>query len=321
MREAFVRHRLFLIIAVSTPLVFAGIVVWASTGGSGATRPTAKPRVTVPGVPRVDYVLNLPGGVMTPLPEAIIRTVARRGDSGLSSSQSRYAASADGSLLAYVGNGAEGSRQIFMASIDGRGVRQMTHDSTGAQSPALSPDGTSIAYVGYGDRDVGNLFMLDVATGATTQMTAEPGEVFGPQFTPDGSALVYTTDIGSSAELRTVPVVAPGKSTRLIGAGGKLRDARNGSLSPDGSLVTFLGSETGRPGPQRWLANADGTQRRLIPGWFSNPAGTWSPDGSRIVCSDGNGIIVVDIATGDVKPIVQGSAAIWLNWTTLLVEV
>jgi hypothetical protein len=52
----------------------------------------------------------------------------------------------------------------------------------------------------------------------------------------------------------------------------------------------------------------------------SNPAGTWSPDSGRIVCSDGTAITVVDVATGVASNVAEGSSAIWLDRHTLLVE-
>ena len=56
---------------------------------------------------------------------------------------------------------------------------------------------------------------------------------------------------------------------------------------------------------------------------WSSPAGTWSPDGGRIVCSDysGKDILVVDIATGAASRVAKGNGAIWLDGHTLLVEV
>jgi Tol biopolymer transport system component len=309
------------------------LAVLVSVGDPDNQAPTSTgtgPSVTVPGVPKVDYVIDLNTGVMKPLPEAIIGSLGSLGkmDRARCLLQARepclpqYAASPDGSLLAYVGTGDEGSPQIFIAGIDGTGVRQVTHDPRGAASPAWSPDGTRIAYAGYGSGDIRVLFVLDVATGKSTQIT-EGTNLIGLelQFTPDGSSLLYTGGSNTQPVLRTVPV-AGGKSTLLIGPRGDLADAGNGSLSPDGSLVTFLGSKIVGPGPRRWVANADGTDRRLLPPpCFSNPAGTWSPVGSRIVCWDGNGIIVIDIATGVASPVAKGSGAIWLNGHTLLVEV
>jgi len=60
---------------------------------------------------------------------------------------------------------------------------------------------------------------------------------------------------------------------------------------------------------------------RVIHFGFVNPAGNWSPDGSRIVeTASGKGIFVVDTATGDVTRVAEGTEAIWLDDHTLLVE-
>jgi hypothetical protein len=277
-----------------------------------------------PEVPEVDYVVDLRTGEMTPLPGAILRSLGPDGRRPLQS-PGQYAASPDGSRLAYVGTGDGGSLQIFTSSIDGTGVRQVTHDPTGAISPAWSPDGTKIAYVGNSISFDGNLFVLDVRTGEATKITDET--VSQPQFTPDGSSLLYTVysivEGVEAAVLRIVPVTG-GKSTLLFDPQARgFGYTGEGSLSPDGSLVTFMGHRIGGPGAIRFVANADGTDWRSIGSCISNPAGTWSPDGSRIVCGPNGpppGIRVVDIATGHTKSVAKGQVAIWLDDHTLLVE-
>ncbi len=53
--------------------------------------------------------------------------------------------------------------RIFVAGLDGTAIRQLTHDPTGATSPAWSPDGTTIAYESGPVAGPGGLFVIDVA--------------------------------------------------------------------------------------------------------------------------------------------------------------
>jgi Tol biopolymer transport system component len=270
---------------------------------------------------------------VTTWPTAILRSLGETDEGRLP--ESLYAASPDGSRLAYVVTGDDGTPQIFIANIDGTGVRQMTHDPVGAGSPGWSPDGASVAFQGFGGGQVQNLFVIDVATGAITQITHEDDDsLWTPTFTPDGASLLYTGGPNEAPVLRTVPI-AGGESTLLIGpegdAVGDLTDAANGSMSPDGSMVAFTGSQVVSPGPGHWVANTDGSERRSIPCQWLAPAGSWSPDGTRIACrgsadtwsTDGGvlgRITVVDVATGDAWRVADGASAIWLDDHTLLVE-
>jgi Tol biopolymer transport system component len=295
-------------------LVAVAAFMLGSRAGQNVTTPADEPPAEVP---KGDYVIDLNTGEKTPLPDAFTRSRAEQG----TFSPSSYAVSPDGSLLAYVRDGDEGTNQIFIAGIDGTDVRQVTHDPMGAFELAWSPDGTMIAYTGSPtEGGARNLFVVDVASGEPTQLT-DKGAVEGPSFTPDGSSVVYTHAIVPPV-LKTVPVTG-GRSTPLFPLSADLAGAENGSLSPDGSLVTFLEQGPVNVGGKRWVANADGTERRLLPPCLTDPpSGTWSPDGSRIVCLAAGDVRVVDIATGDVTRVgAGGSGAIWLDDHTLLVDV
>jgi Tol biopolymer transport system component len=283
----------------------------------------------VPAAPDVDYVIDLDTNVVSRLPKTILGSVVRSTPRGTP----RYAVSSNGSRLAYVGTGDDGNPQIFVGRIDGTGLRQVTHDRSDPTSPAWSPDGTTIAYVGSGSEGRNAIFVLDVASGETRKVI--DGIMWDPSFTPDGSSILYTGGSNQRPVLRTVPV-AGSESSLLIGPSEGIDDAGNGSLSPDGSVVTFLGSgepesgEVEHCGPCRFVANADGTGRRVIAGWMAISAGTWSPDGTRIVTDEivtSNGdvvpsfILVVDVATGAGTKVADGRAAIWINDHMLLVEV
>lgn len=320
------------VVAIAVFVVPVAFLAGLISSDRGEMPAATGPGIPASGVPEVDYVIDLNTGEMNPLPGAIIRTLDDNWAAG------EYAVSPDGSQLAFTESGGPGAGQIFIAGLDGKGVRQVTNHPNGASSPAWSPDGTKIAYEGIGNRHVHapfTLFVLDVATGESTQIVEStrivsvegpgPPLPLSPQFTPDGSSLIYTDGSDRHPEVRTVPV-AGGKSELLIGAGGGSTGAWNGTRSPDGALLTFLDGHPYGPGARRWVASSDGTERRLLPDVYgipcvSNPAGTWSPDGSRIVCSEASAVVVIDIATGDASPVARGRGAIWLDDHTLLVSV
>lgn len=277
--------------------------------------------------PEVDYVIDLNTGVMTPLPGAIIGSLGE----SRPRSDGRYAASPDGSTLAYAATAADGRYQIFVANPDGSGIRQVTQDPVAAVSPAWSPDGTKIAYAGHTRGGVPGLFVLDLASEETTTVIDGTHPWASPQFTPDGSSLLYVAGTNQRPLLRTASIDGD-ENTLLFEPSGGIYDSGNGSISPDGSLVTYLGSgtpasgEVEHCGPCRFVANVDGTERRVVGGWMVNPAGTWSPDGTRIVSMDASPnlpstIVVVDVATGLGTKVSRGRSAIWLDDHTLLVEV
>jgi Tol biopolymer transport system component len=308
--------------------VFVGAVWIVATAGSfdrTQTPAAPGPSVSVPRALEVDYVIDLNTGMMTPLPEAIIRSLGEVRPH----TYGGFAASPGDSTLAYVAPDDEGRFQIFVAKLDGSRIRQVTYDPVEANSPAWSPDGMRIAYEGYSSGGARGLFVLDVATGEATKVIDVPKPGASPTFTPDGSSIVYTGGTNQQPGLRIVPVTG-GPSSLLVEPGGGIADSGNGSISPDGSRVTYLGGgfpesgEVGHCGPCRFVANVDGTKRRVIPGWMANPAGTWSPDSSRIVTGTTypNGAIwVIDVATGEKAEVARGRMAIWLDDHTLLVEV
>jgi len=265
------------------------------------------------------YLIDLNTGEMTQLPKSIAGCC--------------YAASPDGTMVAYISLDDAGMSQFFIARVDGTDVQQVTQ--RGAWGPFdWSPDGAAIAYPSGWEEDVINIFVLDLATGETSQVTHEKpptgtcgptvgvpcgpqGAVF-PQFSPDGASIVYTVYRGGDQDVRIVPVTG-GKSVLLVDG------ATVGTLSPDGSTLAVGGCGR-RLGSGLCIAHADGTNLRALVSGPQLFGPKWSPDGTRIAYNDqadgptGNKVFVVDVATGETTFVADGFLDDWLDDHTLLIE-
>jgi Tol biopolymer transport system component len=296
--------------------VFVAAVWVVTTGGSfnRTQQPAIQPTPTPPAgtASETAYLIDLNTGEMTPLPMSIA------GNFG-------YAVSPDGTMVAYSSH--TGTPQIFIASLDGTDVQQVTHDQRGAADPDWSPDGAAIAYESgpypLGDGDVSNIFVVDLATGETSQVTHEkpttetclfcPQGAAYPQFSPNGTSIVYDLHRGDSVDVRIVPVTG-GKSVPLVG--GTL-----GTFSPDGSTFAV---ECGQFADGICIADADATKARvLVRSRSVEPK--WSPDGTRISYinleyNPDGAIFVVDVATGETTFVAEGTASEWLDDHTLIIE-
>ncbi|MGA9159329.1 MAG: hypothetical protein WB297_00495 [Actinomycetota bacterium] len=280
---------------------------------------------TPPTAPEPDYLIDLNTGEMTQLPKSISSAAGSIIGNG-------YAVSPDGTMVAYISRDDAGTPQVFIASLDGTDVQQVTHNKRGASMPAWSPDGEAIAYTSV-DEDVSNIFVLDLATGETSQVTNEKpttetnlgvglglGAVF-PQFSPDGVSIIYEVNRADGFSMRIVPVRG-GKSVLLVGGGKNDVEAGLGTFSPDGSTLAVACS--GRL-EGICIAHADGTNlRTLVSGPFLYGP-EWSPDGRQIAYTNGdnynnNEVFVVDVATGETTFVADGTVSEWLDDHTLIIE-
>lgn len=146
---------------------------------------------------------------------------------------------------------------------------------------AISPDGKYLAF-----SDQSGLRLRLIGAG-DTRLLAPGINISGLGWFPDGTKIAATViEPGQQPGLWTFSV--------LGGAPRKIRDdAASASVSPDGSLIAFLGDIADGPARDIWLMDAGGEEaRRIVTAregqWFN--AVEWSPSSQRVAYVDEHGV-------------------------------
>jgi tricorn protease len=129
------------------------------------------------------------------------------------------------------------ANDLWVAGVDGSGVRRLTSHPGVESGPRFSPDGSLVAFTGRyeGNTDV---YVVPSAGGVPRRLTWHPGSDVALGFAPDGKAVlfssgreVYTTRY---TQLFTVPV-AGGFPSRL-----PVPNASKAQISPDGRTTAYV---------------------------------------------------------------------------------
>jgi TolB protein len=180
------------------------------------------------------------------------------------------------SKLAFIANPG-GSKELYLADIDGYNARAITHDGTISASPALSRDGTKLAYTSYksGYPDV---YLINLASGSRTRIAFFPGINTGPAFSPDGSQIALTLSKDGNPEIYVMDD-SGGSLIRIT----RTRGAETSpSWSPTGDRLVYSSDDRGSP--QLFISSATGVSDmdHLVTGNSYCTRPDWSPDGKWI---------------------------------------
>ncbi len=180
------------------------------------------------------------------------------------------------SKLAFIAS-ASGSKELYLADMDGYNARAITHDGTISASPALSRDGSKLAYTSYksGYPDV---YLINLGSGTRTRIAFFPGINTGPSFSPDGSQIALTLSKDGNPEIYTMSVDG-GSLTRIT----RTRGAETSpSWSPTGDRLVYSSDEPGQP--QLFISSSSGVSDmdHLVTGNSYCTKPDWSPDGRSI---------------------------------------
>ncbi len=200
----------------------------------------------------------------------------------------------------------DGNNEIYMISVDGSDVRQLTNRPADAGSPNWSPDRTQIVFDSIQD-NISEIYTMNADGSNIRQLTNYGLLSFNADWSPDGTEMIF--HIGQYGERPALyKMNADGTNLRLL-----MSDSINSDWSPDGNQIVSGVVYNGQF--EIFVMNADGTNVRNI---TNNPSSDsvprWSPDGDQIAFySDRDGIAniyVMNIDGSDVRRLTNSFAVI-----------
>ncbi len=199
------------------------------------------------------------------------------------------------------------SYDIFMADLNGKIVKQLTHSKGYDAEATLSPDGKKMIYTSDKDGDI-DLYVMDLKTGKEKRVTNTLGYDGGAWFSPDGKKIIWRasrpkteSEVKEYKELLSENLVAPtnmevftanidGSNVKQVTAFGQANWAP--SFMPDSKRIIFASNHEYKRGfPfNLYTINGDGSGLTKISHDNSFDAfPMFSPNGKKIVfCSNRN---------------------------------
>jgi tol-pal system beta propeller repeat protein TolB len=179
-----------------------------------------------------------------------------------------------GRRIVYQSNRGPGADiEIFSARLNGKGRRQLTHNTFSDGDPAYSPDGRRIVF--YSDRDGDEeIFVMRADGTRQTQLTHNAIRDGAPSFSPNGQRIVFDSrPDGSSPEIFVMRPNGTGQrqltDTENSGAG-------NPDYSPNGKRIVFDSDRDGEN--EIFVMRADGTgERQLTHNTVTDEVPAWQP--------------------------------------------
>jgi TolB protein len=181
------------------------------------------------------------------------------------------------SSLAFISD-KTGRKEVYIADVFGRKVRQVTRHHHLCVSPRFTANGGQLAYTSYhrGNQD---LYITDLDQSKKTRtLSRRKGMNLAPAFSPNNRTAVVTLSKDGNPDLYLIDMQGDiiKRLTRQAGIN------VSPSFSPDGQSICFVSDRSGQP--QVYIMDLRTTQvQRLTFKGKENVEPSWSPRGDKIV--------------------------------------
>lgn len=164
----------------------------------------------------------------------------------------------------------DGSPEIYVMNMKGRGIRKLTKSFGIDVSPVFSPDGSRIAFVS--DRGGSpQIYIMDAYGRRTRRLTFQGSYNTSPAWSPDGKWIAY---VGRKYGKNHIFMIkSDSTELRQLTEEG---NNENPTFSPDGIFIAFDSDRKGNKGIYIININ-DGRQRRITPKGVKAMYPRWSP--------------------------------------------
>ncbi len=177
-----------------------------------------------------------------------------------------------------------------------------------AYAPSFDPSGKRIAFL-MDVTGVPQVWLIDAKGGWPRQLTYFGERVSLVSWCPTGNRLLFAMDEGGSErhQLYLIDLDAGGEARSLTDSPRVMHIF--GGWSPDGSSIAFASNERHPAHFDVYVMEVpDGAARMVYQNDGSNSVAAWTPDGSGLVVSRDltsryNDLTLVDIATGEARPL------------------
>ena len=190
-----------------------------------------------------------------------------------------------------------GRLRIFTTRLSGGPAKPVALPVPNAQSPVWSPDGRLLAFVGGSGaseaRNVSGEIDLYVAApdgSRARRLTHGAAPEAAPAWAPDGKRLAFVRPAPTGNRSSLWLVGADGRGAHRLTFGNTDLEP---AWSPRGDRIVFV-RITPRFESGIWEIRPDGSGlRRFLPGLQGATDPVWSPDGSRLLLSDGRTLFTI----------------------------
>lgn len=195
------------------------------------------------------------------------------------------------------------SKEIFLMSVDGYEVTQITNNRTINLAPSWSPDASSLLFTSYQDGNP-SLYRFNLTAQSQQRLSAIPGLNLGGRWSSDGQTMAISLERGGNSDIF------------LLDAGGRVikQLTTNPDIdisptwSPEGRRIAYVSARTGNP--QLYVINVDGSgdQRLTFQGSY-NTSPCWSPKGDLIAYvgrDQGFNVFTINVETRQVRQVTAG---------------